>query len=137
MMTAVPLSDLIASASLLLAVLAILFSVWHEPVMDVLKLPTGGIPGNLTGTRDALSAAFWSKAFPLTLGGAATILVFFPEILDIGGQAVACSPQTCHYDAVKAAFVLTQAFAAGLTAYCGYLAFRLREHHDKAKIGKA
>lgn len=134
---AVPLSDLIASASLLLAVLAILFSVWHQPVMDVLKLPTGGMPENLTGTRDALSATFWSKAFPLTLGGAATILVFSPEIVAICSEALACSPQSCQYHAVKAAFVLTQAFAAGLTAYCGYLAFRLRKHHKKAKTGKA
>lgn len=129
-------SDLIAAASLLLAVLAILFSVWHQPIMDVLKLPTKGIPANLVGTRDALGAAFWSKAFPLTLGGFLTVSVFLPEVIGIAGDALRCSPGACRYDAVRAAFVLTQAFAAGLMIYCAYLAVRLRAHRSRAIAGK-
>lgn len=136
MKSPVDLSDLIAAASLLLAVLAILFSVWHQPVMDVLKLPTKGIPANLTGTREALGVAFWSKALPLTLGGGLTVLVFLPEILSIGREALACSPRTCRYDAVKAALVLTQAFASGLTAYCGFLAWKLNEHRSRSITGQ-
>lgn len=129
-------SDLIAASSLLLAVLAILFSVWHQPIMDALELPTKGIPANLTGTRDALEAAFWSKAFPLTLGGFLTVLVFLPEIIGIAGDALRCSRSRCSYDAVSAAFVLTQAFAAGLMIYCAYLASRLRAQMSRAIAGK-
>lgn len=129
-------SDLIAAASLLLAVLAILFSVWHQTVMDTLKKPTKGIPENLKPTQKALVVAFWSKAFPLILGGALTFLIFLPEILGIIGEVFACSPGPCRYDAVKAAFLLTQAFALGLTIYCTFLGVRLLVHWRRAKTGK-
>ncbi|MNK14041.1 hypothetical protein D3C87_321350 [compost metagenome] len=130
------LSDLIAAASLLLAVLAILFSVWHQPVMDALKRPTKGIPENLKPTRNALGVAFWSKAFPLMLGGALTFLIFLPEIISIIGEVFTCSPASRRYDAVKAAFLLTQAFALGLTIYCTVLGGRLLVHWGRAKTGK-
>ncbi|MGX8008860.1 hypothetical protein ACVDG8_007460 [Mesorhizobium sp. ORM8.1] len=100
------LSDAISAASLVLAVLAALYTLWLPEVSAALGITSEADPDNRGPQRSRVKIAMFTKALPLAV---ATVLEAF--ILLPRGIAIICEAWTrrsdWYFDDVKAFFVLT------------------------------
>jgi len=111
-------ADLLSASSLILAVLAALLSLW-TPELD--RAITATIPpqkANAVLPLKPVKAALWGKALPLLLAVVACIAVFTPPTWDILRDAMRHhGDRSYRYDALKAAFVLTQMFLLAIATF--------------------
>lgn len=107
------LSDAISAASLVLAVLAALYSLWLGDVNAALAITPKTDPDDRKPQRKQATSALLSKALPLMVATASAALVLGPRSF-----AILCEAYQHHadwpFDDVKALFVLTSALLAVL-----------------------
>jgi hypothetical protein len=122
------MGDLLSSASLLLAAIAMVFSVWYP---EIKSLSDKSIPDH---DRDQhcskLKRLFWSRAFPLALASIGVTIIYLPDCLNIIKRSAKAhfSPdagQTYQYDAVATAFILVELLTIGLMVFLLYYVSRL------------
>ncbi|HEY5071745.1 MAG TPA: hypothetical protein VII63_06905 [Caulobacteraceae bacterium] len=105
------MADVLAAASMLLAIVAVLFGVWNGDVVDAIRIDLEDLRANRRPQRTKIVDVLLAKALPLTAGAWLTVAVFAPRSLALIGAARACRAlPTCRYDDVGAAFVLTEFF---------------------------
>jgi hypothetical protein len=112
------IGDVLSASDLLLAIVAVLFGIWHNDIHDALSLTLDRQADDRRPQRARIVAALGSKALPLALGAWATAIVFFPRTLTIIEVASACEvSRRCAYDDVQAVLLLTQGFVVILAIY--------------------
>ncbi|NTE56406.1 hypothetical protein G6M78_15115 [Agrobacterium tumefaciens] len=108
MSTSDHLSDAISAASLVLAVLAALYTLWLPAVTTALDLKPASDPDDRGPQRGKIMSAILTKAMPLSLAAIASISILAPR-----GAAIIVEIWHHHaewaFDDVKAMFVLTLA----------------------------
>ena len=119
-------ADVIASASLLLALVAAMFGLWYAEINDALgvHVPTDGDTARKVSRRK-VAPVLWNKAFPLAIAATAIALVFMPRACAIILASVALIGKDWRYDDLLAAFVLTEAILAALAGVTVVRALRL------------
>ncbi|MGO7860225.1 hypothetical protein ACC676_01235 [Rhizobium ruizarguesonis] len=114
MSTSDHLSDAISAASLVLAVLAALYTLWLPAVTAALDLKPASDRDDRGPQRAKIVSAILSKALPLALAAIASIAILAPR-----GAAIIVEIWHHHaewsFDDVKAMFVLTLALMLLLT----------------------
>lgn len=102
---------ILPSASLLLAVLAVMMNMWNKDVIAALGERTGAEDDEqMIALRKKLRRALLWKAGPLALAGALIFFVFLPVACHLLKTAWACwGDDACLYDPVAAAFLATYA----------------------------
>lgn len=102
---------ILPSASLLLAVLAVLMNMWNKDVIDTLHERTGAEDEQqLKALRKKLRSALYWKGAPLALAGILIFFVFLPVACRLLKVAWGClGDEACRYDPVIAAFLATYA----------------------------
>ncbi|HEY2070366.1 MAG TPA: hypothetical protein VGG48_12490 [Rhizomicrobium sp.] len=101
----------LAAASVLLAVVAVLYGAWNGDVANAINLKFASQPENRGPAREQIRNAINTKALPLTLGCWLSVAVFAWRVANLITGAIGCLYSTsCVYDDVGAAFVLTEAF---------------------------
>jgi hypothetical protein len=122
------MGDLLSSASLLLAAIAMVFSVWYP---EIKSLSDKNIPDHDRNQhRSKLTILFWSRALPLALASIGVAIIYLPDCLEIIKRSAKAhfSPdagQTFQYDAVATAFILVELLTVGLMVFLLYYVFRL------------
>ncbi len=125
------MSDLLAAASLLATVIAILFSLWYPELAAASAIVAEERKEDNVANRDRVHAVLTSKAMPLTVFATCVALVFVPDCIKILLDAVsqlgsygAAVPS--HYDSVRMAFLLVVLASAYLAGYLIVLTRKLR-----------
>lgn len=108
MNTASNLGEAISAASLVLAVLTALYTLWLADVSDALKIIPKDDQDDHRPQRRQIRLALWSKAFPLAFATISATAILFPRGLAILKEFCA-SDAVWQYDDVKALFILTWA----------------------------
>ena len=120
------ISDVLSASDLLLAIVAVLFGVWHNEIQNALDLTLERQKGDFGPKRVQILRVLRSKALPLALGACATALIFLPRSFAIIAVARACEGSNrCAYDDVQAVLLLTQGFVVVLAVYTTYQAVAL------------
>jgi hypothetical protein len=108
------IADAIAAASLVLAILAALYSLWLSDVTAALDLEAKADRDDRTPQRKQVTRALLTKAVPLSLATIAGASILFPRSRAVLRQ-VDEHWQDWVFDDVKALFVLTEAMLILLT----------------------
>jgi len=122
------MSDLLSAASLLMAVTAILYSLWYVELTSALGIPVERKEDNVRNRRKTLRLLL-SKALPLACIAVATSLIFLPDAIRIGAQtfqgSLARTAQYGGYSAVNTAYCVVVIISILLSVYTLDLAIRL------------
>jgi hypothetical protein len=119
-------NDLLSGASLLLAVVSVLFGLWYADIQKAIDLDMQTVPNHRKDRSDVVSAtrtAFWQKAVPLASAAALVALVFLPDAIILCVNAVRTIFDTGlrsalgNYNAVQAAFVAVELITIALAAH--------------------
>jgi hypothetical protein len=122
------MGDLLSSASLLLAAIAMVFSVWYP---EIKNLSDTDIPKHDRSPHTRkLRILLWTRALPLAFASLCVTAIYFPEFIKIIQRSAKArfSPSEgniFHYDAVATAFILVVLLTMGLTGFLFYYVFRL------------
>jgi hypothetical protein len=118
-------ANVIATASLLLAVVAALFSMWYGEISDAVSM------SNATGkvAREVIRRSVWKvlagKAIPLTIACALNALVFARRAVLAALSSLSLYGKNWRYDDLKAAFLLTEVMMIALALFSSWLVIKL------------
>jgi hypothetical protein len=107
------LDQAISAASLVLAVLAALYTLWLGDVSRALDLVKEADPTNRAPQKAQVSSAFYTKALPLLIASLAAVAALFWRTWLIVREVLAHG-WAWEYDDVKALFLLTAALLVTL-----------------------
>ena len=124
------MSDLLSAASLLMAVIAILYSLWYPELTKVLEIKPAKYKDDNVGPMKQVQRVLLAKALPLSLMALIVALVFLPDAIKICVEAYnGCATKGCaaikSYDAVRTAYVLVFTFSLVLAFYVFTLSFKI------------
>jgi hypothetical protein len=105
------MADAMSAASLLVAILAVLFAAWIGDIVSAIRIDVEALRANRRPQRRLMMNALLSKALPLTVGAWLVALIFAPRSFGLAQSIFTCRGG-CKFDDVGAAFVLMEAFAA-------------------------
>ena len=126
-------ANVIATSSLLLAVVAALMSFWYADVNKAIEEKEPKLPAEKSALGKRIAPVLWSKALPLAVGATAIATVFLARTIGILVEATHAIGRGWRYDDMKAACVMTEVMMlllAGVTVRLAWLLaakrFRLR-----------
>ncbi len=116
--------NIIATSSLLLAVITALMSFWYADVAKAIGETETKLPGERRTLRDKVGPVFWTKALPLAVGATAIAIVFLARALEIVVAAL-YGVGRLEYDDMQAAFLVTEGLMLVLAGATIKLAWQL------------
>jgi uncharacterized protein YjeT (DUF2065 family) len=119
------IANVIATASLLLAVLAGLLGLWYPDVVKALEAEVPRLPAERRRMRKSVFGIFLYKAMPLAVASSAIATVFLPRAITVVSLSIALIGKEWRYSDLNAAFVLTQVLLLVVACSAVSLAFRL------------
>ncbi len=132
------MGDLLSAASLLLAVIAVLYGLWYPEIIKAIATNVPAHERDRAKPRKDVCDVLYSSALPLTGAALLLILVFLPDAVSIfiqsfknywgeGFQAIT------RYSAVSTSFVLVVCLSLALVIYLAYFTYKLFRLRDKLK----
>lgn len=103
------MSDAISAASLLMAVVAILYGAWYQEIMHAVNIMVPKHDKQIPFST--VNRALVSRCLPLTVMAVTVFLVFFPNMIEIVRHSLSVLGEMgvksySRYDSVKTAFCL-------------------------------
>jgi len=111
------MSDLLSSASLLLAVLGVLYGLWYPEIIAALEIKVPDFVEDRKRPYRQVSSVLYSRAFPLTIAAIGVSLIFLPDALKIVSDTV------IEYQAQGIAYIRN--YSAVHTAFCFVVAMSI------------
>jgi hypothetical protein len=108
-----PTSDVLAAASLVVTAVTLLYAAWYEHVQQALGIERPRFRADRDPSIRRLRAVLWSRAVPCGVASVLMSLVFAPDAIRVGWDAVTGS-QGRSYDVVKAAYLAVWLLSTGL-----------------------
>lgn len=75
------MNDLLPSASLILAVIALLFNSWKDEIQEAREVPIELHYEESEKDHKKVKEALWKRSFPLALSATIMLIIFIPEIV--------------------------------------------------------
>ena len=134
--------DVLAAASLLLAILAVLFSLWYADIGAALRVE---IPAHLEDAgpqRRQVGEAIKTRAAPLAAAALILLLVFIPEAIHLAAHWIRHTYDhglwhgVRSYDSVELSIVVVVVFLAALTVYTVWLMIELIDLKRRLRVPK-
>ena len=119
------LSDVISTASLLLALVTALMSFWYSDVTQAIGKSNPNLANERKTLLNQIAPIFWSKALPLAVGSIIIAVVFLNRALQIFFEALESFNTGAKYNDLKAAFLVTEFLLLILAIVTCRLAWRL------------
>jgi hypothetical protein len=116
------MSDLLSAASLLLAVIAVLYGLWYPELTKALEAPVAHFPEDRTDSRALVTTALSAKSRPLVAASTAMALVFLPDAIRVALNAMRTVARlgfgaVPFYNAVQTSFALVELVLIGLAIH--------------------
>ncbi|MFA5876016.1 MAG: hypothetical protein WC901_04995 [Candidatus Margulisiibacteriota bacterium] len=130
------MSDQLSSLSLLLATLAVVYSLWYPEFTNATSLAVQvHIIDNKSNYKKAKNI-LWQKAIPLSIATIGVAAVFTPKAISICVDTIEeflnnGITTISEYDAVEMALVLAVLFSMGLCAHVVHLTVQLAKQVSK------
>jgi len=124
------MSDLLSASSLLVAIAAILFSLWYADIVKALEIRPKPHEEDNIAPRLAVSGVLSAKALPVAVMSTLVAAVFFPDALSLTLESadlyqIHGLSALRRYDAVRTAYCLVTILASVLALYMWVLVLRL------------
>jgi len=124
------MNDLLAAASLLLALVGVLYGLWYREMLEAVATKVPESKPNRAAPRRKVCAALYGRAVPLALAASALALIFLPDVLKITTSSlknyrVNGREALDDYSAVRTAFCFVVLFASSIALHAAYLAKKL------------
>ena len=124
------MSDLLAAASLLMAIAAILFSLWYSEIATALKIEPKQYSEDNASARRIVTDVLHSKAIPVAIMALAVALIFLPDAITLVMESYIGYVQHGFaafekYDAVRTAYCFVNVLSWVLTVYMCTLVVQL------------
>lgn len=124
------MSDLLSAASLLMAVIAIIYSLWYPELTEKLNISPKQHREDNVAACQSVKMALIGKAIPLSILALLIALTFLPDALKIALEAMATykihgAESIKLYSAVKMAYCLVSAVSVALAFYIIVLLVKL------------
>lgn len=124
------MSDLLSAASLLMAIAAILFSLWYSEIAIALEIVPKQYSEDNKAARQTVTAVLRSKAIPVALMALAIALIFLPDALKLAKESYLGYVQNGfaaleNYDAVQTAYCFVTVLSVVLAGYMGTIVVQL------------
>lgn len=119
------LSDIISTASLLLAVVTALMGFWYADVTKAIGETEPNLPNERKTVANRIAPVFWAKALPLALGSVVIASVFLYRAGRIMLEAIRSIGSKAEYNDMKAAFLATETLMVLLAVATSTLAWKL------------
>ncbi len=82
------MSDLLSAASLLLAVLGVLYGLWYPEIIAALEIKVPIHVEDRQGPYHKVTTVFYSRALPLTIASIGVSLIFLPDAVKISLDSI-------------------------------------------------
>jgi hypothetical protein len=130
------MSDLLSASSLLLAIAAILFSLWHPEITSALKIIPENHKEDNVGARAVVTSVIVSKALPVAVVSLAVTLIFLPDAIRLTKESFEIFQKIGYsvvknYDAVRTAYCFVTLLSAVLALYVWVLLGKLFFLHKR------
>jgi hypothetical protein len=124
------MSDLLSAASLLMAIAAILFSLWYSEIAKALEMAPSQFSEDNKTPRHTVTTVLCSKAIPVAIMALAVALIFLPDTLKIARDSYLGYVQNGFaafekYDAVRTAYCFVNVLSWALAGYMCTLVVQL------------
>ena len=131
------MDDVLSSASLILAVIAMLFTTWKDEIKDARDLSIS--PHYIDSKKDheIVKEALWKRSFPLALSATIMILIFLPDVIRIIYHSIeilaeeGIAKSLNNYDVKSATFIFVSILFIALAYYLWTLTIELFKRHKK------
>lgn len=130
------MSDSISAASLLMAIVAVLYGAWYQEIINAARLT---IPKHDKGPLlQTVNDTLLNRCLPLTIMTGVIFLVFLPDAIEIIRHSIATYAKHASipyelYDSVRTAFCIIVLVSLAITAHLCRLTIRLINLHRKLK----
>jgi hypothetical protein len=133
------MSDLLSAASLLLAVLGVLYGLWYPEIIAALDRKVPDFAEDCKGPYRHVSSVLYGRALPLTVAALGVSLIFLPDalkavrdtILGYQVQGVACIRS---YSAVYTAFCFVVAMSMAIAIHLAFFSAKLGRLCKRLKV---
>lgn len=123
------MSDLLSASSLLMAIAAILFSLWYGDISKALEISPKVHREDNVGAKKSVSNTIYSKALPVAIMALLVALIFLPDAIRITKESLSVyfsnEPDAFQYEAVKTAYCFVTLLSAALACYMWILVWKL------------
>jgi hypothetical protein len=139
------LSDLLSAASLLLAVLGVLYGLWYPEIMEALKEEVPHFSQDRRRPYQKISFILYGRALPLAIAASGVSLIFIPDayriiLFSIQNYKLRGLDALNDFHAVSTAYCFVIAMSTAIAAHLiffsvklGLLRKRLSSDVDKAR----
>lgn len=130
------MSDSISAASLLMAIVAVLYGAWYQEIINAARV---AIPKHDKGPLlQIVSNALLQRCLPLTIMTGVIFLVFLPDAIEIVRHSIITYEQHESipyelYDSVRTAFCIIVLVSLAITVHLCRLTIRLIDLHHRLK----
>lgn len=114
------MSDLLSASSLLMAIAAILFSLWYAEISKALNIKPNKHKEDNIGNLQEIKGVIFSKSIPVTLMSTSVALIFLPDSIKLTLESITLyknSDLKSTYDAVKTAYCFVSLLSLALAIY--------------------
>ena len=128
MIAASSVSDVVQAASLVVAALAIVYSLWYPELQHALKIKLEDKKEDRKPQREEILGVILRRAVPLLIAAAAVTAIFFKPALDVAEHALdrvrddGWDDAWADYDAVRASLVALVVAGAALMVHVAWMA---------------
>ncbi|UZE86802.1 hypothetical protein [Pseudomonas viciae] len=124
------MSDLLSASSLLLAIAAILFSLWYSEISKALDVMPAKFKEDNAGNYRLVKDVLYGKALPVAAMAVFIALIFLPDAIKITIESfvlfcASSTRATYAYDAVRTAYCFVSVLSIILAFYMIGLTVRL------------
>jgi len=132
------MGDILSAASLLLAIVTVLYALWYQELISALQTE---IPEHIEDYPKPLAAlknVLFSRAIPLFLSSVTVSFVFLPDAITIILQVIdawSAGDISKHfvYSSVKTAICILVMFSIGITAHSGSMLIKINNLTSRLK----
>lgn len=124
------MSDLLSASSLLIAIAAILFSLWYTEIAKALEITPKTHREDNVAAHATVSGVLLSKALPVAVMALSVALIFLPDAVKLAKDSLNTYQESGiaaleKYDAVKTAYCFVTILSVVLAVYMWVLVKKL------------
>lgn len=128
------MSDLLSSASLLLAVLGVLYGLWYPEIIDALKRPKPTHTQDYGPLYRKVESVLYGRALPLTIAAVGASIIFLPDAIKIIVNSILAYrdhgiANISNYSAVHTAFCFVVAMSMAIAVHLTMFSVKLKQKH--------
>lgn len=125
------MKDILSAASLFLAFLGLIYSVWYPEISNTLKVEKTYFPEDNIENILKVKEILYHRAFPMTICSLLLSLILFPEMIQINFIEI-----LKNYNSVKVLFCAIEILSIVFTIHLIYLTYKLFKHLKDLMSGR-